>query len=248
LKLPDDEIHVWLVPDGEVRDDAVLAEYEAMLEPAERDRRARLMSDDLRHQFLITRALQRTVLAGYAHDVAPGDLRFVVGEHGKPALAAEFIPLGLHFNLAHTRGLVAMVVGREATIGVDVENVAARTAPLPIAHRFFTAREATDLAALPPAEQTARFYALWTLKEAWLKATGIGIGAGLRHVSFEFESHHQVLGATFTDDDAHCWTFWQARPTPQHQLAVAYRQIARRAMRVKTWRCVPGTRDVRSFD
>jgi 4'-phosphopantetheinyl transferase len=248
LKLPDDEIHVWLVFDGEVRDAELLAEYEAMLEPAQRDRRARLMSDDLRHQFLITRALQRTVLAGYASDVAPRDLRFVNGEHGKPTLAAEFAPLGLHFNLAHTRGLVAMAVGREATLGVDAENVAARTAPLRIANRFFTAREAAELAVLPPDEQSARFYALWTHKEAWLKATGIGIGAGLGQVSFDFGPNDQMMSATFANDDARLWTFWQARPTPQHQLAVACRQVSRRAMRVKMWRCVPGTTERQPLD
>jgi 4'-phosphopantetheinyl transferase len=248
LKLADDEIHVWVVLDGEVTDPGLLADYERMLEPAERERRARLMSDDLRHQFLLTRSLQRTMLAGYASDVAPRDLRFVAGEQGKPALAAEFAPLGLHFNLAHTRGLVAMAVSREATLGIDAENVAARTAPLPIANRFFTAREAADLAALPPCEQTARFYALWTLKEAWLKATGIGIGAGLGHASFDLASDHRLLRATFTNDEAQSWTFWQAQPTPQHQLAVACRQGTPREMHVKMWRCIPGLPERRSLD
>ena len=140
-----------------------------------------------------------------------------------------------------------MAVAREITLGVDAENMTARTAPLPIANRFFTAREAADLAALSPDEQTARFYALWTLKESWLKATGIGIGAGLGHVSFELASH-RLTNVTFTNDDARCWTFWQARPTPQHQLAVASRRDVRRETRVKMWRCVPGTPECQSLD
>ena len=248
MNLADDEIHVWLVDDAEVTDRALLAQYDDMLEPAERDRRARLMSDDLRHQFLITRALQRTVLAEYAPDVEPRHLRFVAGEHGKPMLAADFARLALHFNLAHTRGLVAMAVSRAAMLGVDVENVAARTAPLPIANRFFTAREAAELAALPLGEQSARFYALWTLKESWLKATGLGIGAGLGHVSFELESDHRLQSATFTNDEAGYWTFRQARPGPQHELAVAQRQDSRREMRVKMWRCIPGVPERQLLD
>jgi 4'-phosphopantetheinyl transferase len=122
-----------------------------------------------------------------------------------------------------------------------VENVTARTAPLAIANRFFTAREAGDLASLPPAEQSARFYALWTLKESWIKATGLGIGAGLGNVSFEFGRDHQVTRTTFANDDARLWMFWQARPTTKHQLALALRRATGQGTQVKMWRCVPGT-------
>jgi len=241
LNLAGDEIHVWLAFDDEVRDSELIAAYEAMLEPSEQERRARLQSEELRHQFLITRALQRTALAGYAPGVAPRDLRFVAGPHGKPAIAAEFAPLNLHFSVAHTQGLVALAVSRGATLGIDVENVTARTAPLAIANRFFTAREAGDLASLPPAEQSARFYALWTLKESWIKATGLGIGAGLGNVSFEFGRDHRVMRTTFAHDDARHWMFWQARPTADHQLALALRRAAEQETQVRMWRCVPGT-------
>lgn len=230
---------MWLAFDGEVRDSALIAAYEAMLEPGEQERRARLQSEELRHQFLITRALQRTVLAGYAPGVAPRELRFVVTPQGKPVLAPEFAPTNLHFNLAHTYGLVALAVSRGPILGIDVENVTARTAPLAIANRFFSAREAGDLAALAPDEQSARFYALWTLKESWIKATGLGIAAGLGNVSFEFGRDHRVTRTTFANDDARHWMFWQARPAADYELAVAFR--AGLPLQVKMWRCVPGT-------
>jgi 4'-phosphopantetheinyl transferase len=239
LKLAVDEVHVWLAFDGEIHDDVLLRGYEAMLEPAEHERRARFMSEQLRHQFLVTRALQRTMLAEYAPGAEPSDLRFVMGEQGKPALAPEFAALKLHFNVAHTQGLVALAVSRKPTLGIDVENATARTAPVEIANRFFSAGEARDLADLPPAGQSSRFYALWTLKESWLKATGLGIAAGLGNVSFEFGSDDRATRVSILNDDAREWTFWQARPSVEHVLAVA----SRGAMRVRMWRCVPGLRE-----
>jgi 4'-phosphopantetheinyl transferase len=246
LNLDGDEIHVWLAWDGELHDTALLAGYEAMLDPAEHERRGRFSSAPLRHQFLITRALQRTVLAGYVAGVAPRDLRFVAGAQGKPALAPEFDNLNLHFNVAHTQGLVALAVGRVAALGIDVENLTARTAPLPIANRFFSSDEARDLAALPPHEQSSRFFALWTLKESWIKATGLGIAAGLGNVSFDFESDHRATRVSIVDDEARQWAFWQARPTEEHVLALALRRQSSVAdgtdvTRVQMWRCIPGS-------
>ena len=244
LDLAGNEIHVWVAFDGDARDAAQIAGFESMLEPGEHDRRARLYSEPQRHQFLVTRALQRAMLASYAPGVAARDLRFVVGEHGKPALAPEFATLNLHFNLAHTDGLVALAVSREAMLGIDVENVNTRTAPLPIAGRFFSAAEARDLAALPAAEQNARFYALWTLKESWLKATGLGLAAGLGNVSFGFDRDHRAMRVEMANDDARRWRFWQASPGPLHRLALAVRASAPPesggSARVRMWRCVPG--------
>lgn len=239
MKLAVDEIHVWVAADGELHDTALLRGYEAMLEPTEHERRGRFMSEHLRHQFLITRALQRLVLAEYVPGVAPGDLRFVVGAQGKPALATEFAGLNLHFNVAHTLGLVALAVGREATLGIDVENIRARSAPLPIANRFFSSEEARALAALPPHEQPARFFALWTLKESWIKATGLGIAAGLGNVSFELGNDHRATRVSVVNDEARQWAFWQARPTEEHMLALAHRGAG--VPRVQMWRCVPGS-------
>jgi 4'-phosphopantetheinyl transferase len=238
-------LHVWLAFDDALRDDTLLRGYEAMLEPAERERRDRLMGENLRHQFLITRALQRTVLASYLPGVAPRDLRFVAGPQGKPRLAAEFSAHNLHFSLAHTEGLVALAVSREPVLGVDVENATARTAPLEIANRFFSAREARDLAALPPVERSPRFYALWTLKESWLKATGLGIAAGLGNVSFEFGDDHRAARVNFVNDDARQWAFWQAF-RGDHVLALAQRRAPAAAQDaaatpVQMWSCVPGT-------
>ncbi len=223
MNLAPHEIHVWLAFDRTLDDPALNAVHADLLSAEENERRAKLYSEELRHQFLVTRALQRRVLSSYAPQVEPREWTFVTGERGKPALASRFAGHGLYFNLAHTTGLVACAVSRLPDIGIDVENARARRVPLHLAPRYFTAREAAALSALPERERPARFYALWTLKEAWLKATGEGLAAGLGNISFDLDDAHRVCGVELPKDDAARWRFWQHCPSEEHALAVALR-------------------------
>jgi 4'-phosphopantetheinyl transferase len=238
LKLARQEIHVWLAFDREIDDPAVLDAFEALLTPEELATRARLRAPDLPRQYLVTRALLRSLLSAYAPGTAPLQWRFEVGANGKPALARPFADTGLSFNLAHTAGLVAIAVARERTLGVDVEFFRPRGPPLHVAPRYFTAAEAAALEALPQDQRMARFYALWTLKESWLKATGEGLAGGLDRVSFRFEDLRFAAGVSFNDDHAD-WRFWQAAPSPEHLLALALRSQLD-AVDVSLFRFEPG--------
>ena len=237
MKLGAGEVHVWLAFDGEFADQQLQAGA-SVLEPAERERAAKLRVGHLPRQFLLTRTLQRSVLSVYAPQVAPQAWRFVTHEHGKPKLAPDFEALELHFNLAHTSGLVAIAVARAPLLGVDVENAGTGAAPLHLAPRYFTDEEARELAALPPARQARRFFELWTLKESWLKATGRGLAAGLGNVSFSFIDETTARVA-MTQDDAACWRFWQAQPSEQHLLALALRAESAE-VEVRMFRQTPG--------
>jgi 4'-phosphopantetheinyl transferase len=241
LNLARHEIHVWLAFDRELDDPAVRAAHADLLSAEENERREKLYSEALRHQFAVTRALQRLVLSRYAPGVAPRDWTFTTGEHGKPALSSRFEGHGLHFNLAHTTGLVAFAVSRQPEIGIDTENARTRTAPLHLAPRYFTSREAAGLAALPENERPARFFALWTLKEAWLKATGEGLAAGLANASFELDDAHRVRAVELTRDEPARWRFWQHRPSEEHVLAVALRADPGRDVTVAFHKFAGGT-------
>lgn len=216
------EIHVWLAFDRDIVDPRVLARYADLLTPEETARRNKLHFEHDRHQFLVTRALQRLVLSAYVDAVAPQDWVFTTGERGKPALGPAFAAHGLRFNLAHTPGLVAFAVSRERDIGIDAENTRTRAAPLHLANRYFTPAEVRSLNALPAAEQSARFFALWTLKESWLKTTGEGLAAGLGNASFDLDDANRVRGVEFAKDDANRWRFWQFAPSPEHVLALGF--------------------------
>jgi 4'-phosphopantetheinyl transferase len=222
MNLAANDVHVWMSFERPA-DEPALMQLTAILEHEEVERSNRARSPEVRRRFLAARALQRTVLAQYADGIEPRALRFVKGKHGKPALAHEYESLGLHFNLTHTRGLLALAVSRHRDIGLDAENLHERTPALRLARRYFTADEARNLEALPPARQATRFYSLWTLKESWLKATGHGVSAGLDNASFSLDDDHRVRAISFAADDSSNWRFWQYTPSAEHVMALALR-------------------------
>ena len=127
--------------------------------------------------------------------------------------------MGLHFNLAHTSGVVAMAVCRHERVGVDVEKLG--SAPLAVADRFFSAAEAAQLRSLPPDAQPRRFMRLWTLKEAYLKAVGTGLAGGLGRMSFLFDAGESFRFERVDDTDASRWQFRQFDIGAEHVLALA---------------------------
>ncbi len=240
MNLESHELHLWLSPERSA-DEPALAGLECLLEPHEIGALGIGANGALRLRALRTRALQRTVLAGYLPGVAPRALRFVKGAHGKPELAPEFAA-GLFFNLTHTDGLVALVVGRERDVGIDAENLYERTTALKLARRYFTAEEARNLEALPLLQQPRRFYTLWTLKESWMKATGRGLMAGTDNAAFSLDANHQVDGLSFAAYDATDWRFWQFAPSAEHVVAVALRapqRVGQAVLSSREWR--PGS-------
>lgn len=106
--------------------------------------------------------------------------RLAFGKNGKPTLADY---PEIHFNLSHCEGL-AVCLFSPYECGADCENI--RKFKQRTAERVCSAEE---LAALDKAQdKDYLFTRLWTLKEAYVKAIGIGISYPLREVSFAFEN------------------------------------------------------------
>jgi 4'-phosphopantetheinyl transferase len=243
VKLDDGAVHIWLAYDAEMPAQAY-SRFQLLLTPEERARCERFRTQELRHQYLLARAVLRQVLSGYVPQVQPMEWSFSRGEYDKPELAAPFAVHGLHFNLTHAPGLVALAVGRSA-LGIDVENCAVRDPPLEVVRSYFTALEAEALEALDPAARAARFFALWTLKESWLKADGRGLSAGLENVEFTLDAGHRVINVRLAADDARLWSFQQWWPSPEHVMALGVRREALTAAppQVELRRFVPAPTD-----
>lgn len=108
-------------------------------------------------------------------DVAPAELEFERGPAGRPELAGR----PLRFSLAHSAGLALVAVTDRADLGADLERIEARLAEPPSAERYFADAERSALDALTGQARLRLFFDLWTQKEAYRKATGEGITAGL---------------------------------------------------------------------
>ncbi len=224
-ELPPGEVHVWYAFTRELEQPELLDACERLLDEAERARHQRLLIDRVRHEHLVTRALARTSLSRYAR-VAPESWVFVKNQWGRPEVQAPAEARWLRFNLSNTRGLVAIAVARELDVGVDVEFVERKTEPLAIAERFFSASEVQALRAqVGDAAQRERFFAYWTLKEAYIKARGMGLAIPLGQFSFHLDGpgpEHISFGPEIEDDPGG-WHFWREQPSPQHRVAGAVR-------------------------
>ncbi len=214
------QVHLWhaFVPQ---RDDALNTRQLGLLTAPERERLQRFHFEKDRHRYLITRALVRTVLSRYA-PIAPADWAFETGPQGRPQITNPH-PLAqeLCFNLSHSDGLVVLAVTSGREVGVDTESTA-RQAPLEVADRYFSRREAQALRALPASAQAHRFWELWTFKESYIKARGMGLTLPLDQFSLELETSARA-GVSFEAGIADAparWHFWQLRPDAEHLVAV----------------------------
>ncbi len=167
-----DEVHVWAVSlaVGPER----LAQLTALLDEEERRRAARFAHQPSREQFVITRASLRTLLGRYL-DLPPQAVRFSTEPLGKPALVSE----ALHFNVSHTQGMALMAMTRIGPIGIDIEESRKYPSHRDIAGRFFSPAEVEALRSLPEEASDEAFFQVWTRKEAFLKALGMGLAHGL---------------------------------------------------------------------
>ena len=221
---PGDRIDLWYALEERAGSPELLRRYQRILAPEEAGRCARLLRERDRRLFLLSRALARTALSRYA-PVDPAAWRFAPGLLGKPEIAAPHDLPPLRFNLTHTPGLVACVVALGHEVGVDVERADRRVAPA-VARRAFSREEAALLEGLRDEERRESFLDLWTLREAYVKARGVGMlrvpGDAL---AFRLEPGAEPavsFGAGWPDEPAR-WRFFRLRPGGRHLCAVAVR-------------------------
>ncbi|MEU7552004.1 4'-phosphopantetheinyl transferase superfamily protein [Streptomyces sp. NPDC044571] len=156
-----------------------VAEALPMLDANERERAGRLLRDADRQRYLASHVGLRVLLGGYL-GLAPEKVELVredcpcCGEpHGRPAVAGG----GVQFSLSHSDDLAYVAVSG-VTVGVDVEVLPGAAAVADVLRTFHPA-ETAELEALPEAERRVALARVWCRKEAYLKATGTGLAAGL---------------------------------------------------------------------
>ena len=176
-----DHVLVWVVALDTVHTDE-WPRLAALLDPAEQARGARYIFDLHRRQHVAAHALKRLLLSTLVAR-PPEAWRFDVAPGGKPQVAGGGGP---GFSLSHCDGLVACAAGLRGSIGVDVEP-RAREAPLELAPMLLSSEERARLSSMPAEQRNTAFLQLWTLKEAFAKATGRGLARCLSDVSFRLD-------------------------------------------------------------
>ncbi|MBY0229774.1 MAG: 4'-phosphopantetheinyl transferase superfamily protein [Gemmataceae bacterium] len=213
-------VEVWTLALNEAPD------LSRVLSQDERERAARLRHDKDRRQFVAARGGLRLVL-GRTLGVPPESLAFEVAGAGKPGLAGS----PLRFNVSHSYD-AALIALSDAELGVDVELMRPRDIWPDMARRYFTPYEAERIGG------ETEFYAVWTRKEAFLKALGLGLSHGLERFSVSVPPDDPARILHIDGDAAKGaeWTLAHLEPLPGYVGALAIEGPATVRLRKWEWR------------
>lgn len=222
ISLPESEIHLWLAYYNEINCKVLHHAYRQVLNDTERLDELRFYFDKDRRRYLVTRAMVRNVLSRYVAK-PPEEWIFSANAYGRPEVAnIDVSSQRLSFNISHTDALIVLAIARGCNLGVDVENLRTREAPIDIADHYFSQREVASLAALPQDRKPHRFFEYWTFKESYIKARGMGLSLPLDSFGFYFPDEQAVEIEFYREliDEPARWRFWQFQPTREYLVAL----------------------------
>ncbi len=228
------EIKVWFVKPEDFSDPARLDTFYSWLSAAERKALHHFRLQKHQHLYLIAHALLRGALSQVS-DTHPSAWQFHTNSFNKPLIAPQDEQQSLHFNLSHTDGLAAVSLTTLGSVGIDVERTSQRTSNTSntldildsdIATDILTQDEYLDYLSVPLSQKHDRLLRYWMLKEAYVKATGLGLSAGLKTYSFDLDAIPSPKIQFLSEDTSaqrQCptaWKFWQTTLATDHLLAV----------------------------
>jgi 4'-phosphopantetheinyl transferase len=220
LRLETGQIDVWLTSLHDVGGE-LQCSYLRLLSEAERARWTRYVAPDARIQYLVSRVLVRTILSRYA-EVSERAWQFEANRYGRPYVSQPRAWRGIYFNLSNTTGLVVCAIAKECDIGIDVENVTRTLDVDELAPTVFASKELADFRRSAPEHRRNRFFSYWTLKEAYIKARGMGLSLPLDSFWFDLGGPSPLLHVTEQcGDRPERWRFYQYAPTVEHRMAIA---------------------------
>jgi 4'-phosphopantetheinyl transferase len=191
LQLGEGGIHLWR---GEFRPDPNRPrDFTPELDEAEGLTAGRFLRRSDQERYAFAHHMLRSILGRYT-GCRPRRLRFSLTPYGKPWLADPAAAAGIHFSLSHSRDVVLVALSRSCEIGVDVEYIRPLAELEALVGSVCSARERAGLAGLPAAHRPLAFFKLWTLKEAFTKAIGLGLSYPLPDVEILARPEEMAAG------------------------------------------------------
>jgi phosphopantetheine--protein transferase-like protein len=152
--------------------DALSPELLSLLSDAERRKIEDASCHQRRNEYFCGRATLRLLLQAVTG--LPADWHTIsTTDTGKPVCEN-----GPGVSISHSKGVIACAAAINGDVGVDIEFADSGRDTGRLATEYFSPTEIDWLNAQPQ----NRFYMLWVLKEAWLKAVGTGIAGGIGHL------------------------------------------------------------------
>lgn len=220
ISLEPNDVHLWIIDQQKVVNANLLEKYIEALSTDEKSRFTELKSTRHQQQFVITRASLRFIIAQYKSTTI-NDIPFSRSEFGKPLL--NFPDCSLNYNLSHSSDKIVIAFTKIGDIGVDIEFMKNSRDMTKIAKHYFHEQEQIFI---NKSENQRYLYRLWTLKEAYTKATGDGLKKSFNKFYFEFNKPESP-GIVLPQGDAESpqnWLFQHWFLQPNFSLAVALKK------------------------
>ena len=169
-RIDDIEIfHVDLTPNDDF--EAVAFSW---LDGDERERWRRFLFAGPKRRFALCRAALRREICDRV-GCQNGQLSFEEAEHGKPFAVVDGTRVPISFNVTHSgqHGLIAF--GSTERLGIDIEERTANRHIELLSETVFGPNERRELASVAGQRKIELFFNLWTVKEALVKALGVGM-------------------------------------------------------------------------
>jgi 4'-phosphopantetheinyl transferase len=174
--------------------------FNAALSTEEQRRSQSLRTGEHQQRYRNSRGLTRYILASYLH-CAPHDIEIRQDTYGKPYLPDAAI----RFNLSHSDDLWLLAVSDLSCVGADIELVRPRRNLSGLAQHSLSAEELALWKRSDSQTQLRDFFRLWSIKEAFAKATGRGLAIGLANCVVDMRDfrHFLRLPPPYQDGDWH---------------------------------------------
>jgi len=234
------EAHVCLAFVERHSDPKLLAWYRDLLSEEEREKHKNFYFVRDRDLYLLTHGLVRTTLSKYLK-IDPGKLVFTNTGYGRPEIAQSEGDPQIRFSVSRSHGLVACLIVLSIDAGVDVERIRKLDNLKTLSEDVFTYLEISRFRDLSENDQMEGFFTLWTLKEAYIKARGIGFSLPLNRFSFYFDAARciRIFVSPELQDTPSNWQFASYRPKRSHTIAVALRRKDRPDLRIRFFEAIP---------
>lgn len=223
-------IHVWQ-RSLQANDDTCNEELE-LLSKDEREKALRFHFAKHRRRYILARAGLRKILA-YYFSLPPEQFTFSYSSHGKPSISYPNNHDAIQFNISHSGEFALYGFSRQYEVGIDIEMMSDRPTD-ELAVRFFAPAESAALMQLNQNRRKESFYDIWTQKEAFVKALGLGLSYPL--TNFVVKVTGEAGLSSVVDDDASQWHLQKIAVDEGYSAHFATRQIVEQ---VQYWR-LPG--------
>ena len=192
----DSEMHVWIIGND------ISIPYNHMIGTLCAEAKIKASSfifEKDKINFVKTRFFIRLAMSHYLN-LELKEIKFVYNKYDKPCINPTISNIPINFSISHSNELIVFVFQKNNEIGVDIEYVDHKKIDDLLYDESILSVEEIEL--IKSAEPDCReklFYKLWTCKESYLKALGIGLNISLKHIKIAPDLSDAIV--TYNDSD-----------------------------------------------